>query len=415
MALYNDKQLRDRMWLEKSLFLLWWSIGVCTFLTNAFPQSPKQHQVAQSSTPGPAEIFHQGQMELEAGQLKQAEASFLLVTRVDPRSAAAFANLGVVYMREKQWHSALQALKHAQELDPQVSGIRLNIGLAYFRQSRYSDAIPAFESVVRDAPDSTQARYLLGLCYFFTQNYAQAVNTLQPLEEAQSRNPSFLYVLAIAAWQAKQSEVEQRAMTRLVAVGGDSAEFHLIVGKAHLNRERYDDALKEFQLAAQRSPQLPFLHFNLGRAYLKKSQLDQARAEFLSDSLIEPDLPDNYDQLGVIGFEQGHIKQAEEEFRHALKLDSKLASSHYYLARIYKDQGENAKALAEANAAVQLAPQNASVHYLRGRILLALGRKQEAQTETAKVNTISEAELKRAQQALENSVADPELVQSSEP
>ncbi len=387
---------------------------IATVLAYGVPQN-LGHGGAQSGVAGPAEVFRQGQMELEKGELKRAEASFLRVTRMDPRSAAAFANLGVVYMREKQWDSALRALKHAQQIDPRLNGIRLNIGLAYFRQSKYPEAIPAFESVVRDVPDSTQARYLLGLCYFFTQKYPEAVKTLQPLEAAESGDLTFLYVLAIAAWKAKQPEIEQSAMTRLIAIGGNTAEFHLLMGKAHLNRDQYDDAIKELQLAAAASPGLPFVHFNIGRAYLKKRDFDQARAEFLADSRIEPDVAYNYDQLGVIEFELKQTKQAAEYFQHALHLDPTLASSHYYLARIYKDEGENARALSEANAAVQLAPQSTSVHYLRGRILLALGRKQEAQTEITKLRSISGAELKRDQQTFDNNVEDPELVQSPGP
>jgi tetratricopeptide (TPR) repeat protein len=397
-----------------AVLMLWMTTVTFAVLAHCLPQTP-EHRGAPSGAPGPAEVFQQGQMELEKGQLKRAETSFLRVTRMDARSAAAFANLGVVYMREKQWDSALRVLKQAQQLDPRVSGIRLNIGLAYFRQSKYSDAIPPFESVVRDAPDSTQARYLLGLCYFFTQNYPQAVEALQPVEAAESHDLTFLYVLAIAAWKAKQPEIEQSAMTQLIGVGNNSAEFHLFMGKAHLNREEYDDAIKELQLTAQNAPQLPFLHFNLGRAYLQKHDLDHARAEFLTDSRIEPDVAYNYDQLGVIEFEQKHMKRAKEYFQSALRLDPKLASSHYYLARIYKDEGKNARAQSEANAAAQLAPGSSSVHYLRGRILLALGRKREAEIEMVKVRSISDAELKRDQEALANSVADPELVQSAEP
>jgi Flp pilus assembly protein TadD len=45
------------------------------------------------------------------------------------------------------------------------------------------------------------------------------------------------------------------------------------MGKAHLNREEYDDAIKELRLAAQASPRLPFVHFNLGLAHMKKRSL----------------------------------------------------------------------------------------------------------------------------------------------
>ena len=76
------------------------------------------------------------------------------------------------------------------------------------------------------------------------------------------------------------------------------------MGKAHLNREEYDDAIRELELAAKTSPKLPFVHFELGLAYMKKQDFDRARTEFLADVAIEPDLAYDYDQLGLIDYLQ---------------------------------------------------------------------------------------------------------------
>src|SRR5436190_10966203 len=202
--------------------------------------------------------FERGQTALQEGRLQEAEEAFRRVLEIDPSSTGAYGNLGVVYMREKRWKLALTVLEKAAQLSPDVPGIRLNIGLAYYRQNRFQDAIPAFESVVHDSPGLAQARYLLGLCYFFTQNYSAAANALQPLEAQESNDLNFIYVLAISAWKSQQPELEQRVLARLVEVGGNTPEFHLLMGKAHLNREEYDDGLKELQLAAQASLRLPF-------------------------------------------------------------------------------------------------------------------------------------------------------------
>jgi predicted Zn-dependent protease len=93
----------------------------------------------------------------------------------------------------------------------------------------------------------------------------------------ESNDLNFLYVLAISAWKANQPEVEQRALTRLVKIGGDNPELHLLMGKGQLNREEYDDAIKELKLAAQASPNLPFAHFNLGLAYMKKQDFESCK------------------------------------------------------------------------------------------------------------------------------------------
>jgi tetratricopeptide (TPR) repeat protein len=115
---------------------------------------------------GPRQIFRQGEIALKSGDLAEAERAFKqcsLSTRIQP---GAYANLGVIYMRRKQWPPALEMLEKADSLAPQVAEIRLNIGLVHHRQDDYTAAIPAFESVVLDAPSSQQGPILVGAVLF---------------------------------------------------------------------------------------------------------------------------------------------------------------------------------------------------------------------------------------------------------
>src|SRR5438477_2867430 len=207
-------------------------------------------QAAPQTTPPPSQIdvralFQQGEAALRAGKLDHAERDFRAVLAANPQVAGAYANLGVIYMRRKQWQSALQMLHQAEYLVPTVAGVRLNIGLVYYRQDNFRAAIAPFESVVRDAPTSYQARYLLGLCYFFTERYAEAATVLEPLWAQASNQLNYLYVLGIAAGRAQRNDLEQRALGRMAEIGQDSPEMHLLIGKAHINHEEYDDAIKE--------------------------------------------------------------------------------------------------------------------------------------------------------------------------
>ncbi|MGH9638297.1 MAG: tetratricopeptide repeat protein, partial [Candidatus Angelobacter sp.] len=192
-------------------------------------------------------MFHDGEIQLKANHLDGAERSFRGVLALDPQAAGAYANLGVIAMRRKQWPLALEMLRKAEHLLPQVPGIRLNVGLVYYRQNNFRSAITPFESVVRDVPDSYQARYLLGLCYFFNERYAEAAAMLEPLWPQASTQLNYLYVLGIAAAKSSHPELEQRALGRLIEAGQDSPELHLLLGKAHINREEYDAAIKELE------------------------------------------------------------------------------------------------------------------------------------------------------------------------
>ena len=179
----------------------------------------------QTGSAGPAEIFQRGQRELQQGHLDEAERDFRRVLTLDSKAASAYANLGVIHMRRKQWSAALQALHQAERIAPEMTGIRLNLGLVYYRQNHFQAAIEPFTSVVRDAPQSAQARYLLGLCDFFTERYKEAAETLEPLWPQQSSNLSYLYVLGIAANKAGLSTLEDRALGRLVTIGQDRLNF----------------------------------------------------------------------------------------------------------------------------------------------------------------------------------------------
>jgi len=358
----------------------------------------------------PRAAFEHGESALAKGDLDEAERNFHQVLSIDPKSAGAYADLGVIAMRRKQWTTALTNLHKAERLAPTMTGVRLNIGLAYYRQNDFWHAAPAFESVIKDQPDSVQARSLLGQCYFFTERWVEAVDTLEPIWAQESNDLTYLYVLGIAADKAERKELSDRALTQLAQVGGDSAEVHLLIGKAKLNLEAYDDAIGELKAAVEASPKLPFAHFYLGLAYSKKGDYEAAKAAFLKDIALEPDVAFNYDELGNVYFLTEHDPDAEKAFRQALKLEPKLLTAHLGLAKVYQRQEQYEKALSELAVAGKLDPSSSRIHYLRGQILLKMGRKEEGKKELDASVAMSSAHRDQRQKELEGeAIPNPEL------
>jgi tetratricopeptide (TPR) repeat protein len=362
-----------------------------------------------------AQLFQAGQDALNQGRLDAAERDFRQVLAVNPQAGGAYANLGVVYMRRKQWTRALEMLRQAEHLMPQVAGVRLNIGLAYYRQNEFLKAIPPFESVVRDQPDATQPRHLLGLCYFFTERWADAANTLEPLWTQESGQLSYLYVLSIAAHRAGQKELDEKATAQLVKSGEGSPEFHLFMGKAHLNLEQYDMALADFQAAAKANPKLTFVHFNLGLTFLKKQDYEHARDEFLKDAAVEPDLALNYDELGDVYSLMQQDKDAEKSYREALRRDPRLVNSYLGLAKAYQREEKYQQALSAIDSAAKLDPGRTDTHYVRGQVLNHLGRKEEGKKELeTSVRLDNERRAAREKQVESGTLPSPELLQDEQ-
>lgn len=379
------------------------------------PQSSVQHKGGTDRV-DPQAWFAKGQAALQSGDLDAAETAFRQVIAIDANAGAAYSNLGVIAMRRKEWDRAIALLRKAERLEPKMTGIRLNIGLVEYRRGNYAAAIAPLSSVLRDQPDSQQARHLLGLCQVFTKHYAQAVTVLEPLWPEKSNDVLYLYLLDIAAQESGQKELDEKILSRMAAVGERIAEFHLILGKAHLNREETGPAITELERAAALKPDLPFLHFNLGLAYMRSGDNERAEAEFRRDITLEPDLADDYDQLGVLYTRMGKDEDAERSFGEALKWDPKMAGAYAGLAKLYQKQQKLEPALKMADTTLRISPDYEGGHYLRGRILAQLGRLKEARLELAAAQKVLDSRLETAREKMkEDRVPNPELARAPEP
>jgi tetratricopeptide (TPR) repeat protein len=357
-------------------------------------------------------LFAEGEAALRSGDLQLAEKNFSAVIVLDPRSGSAYANLGVIAMRRKQWDHALALLQKAHKLEPQMSGIELNIGLVQFRRANYAAAVEPLSSVVRDQPDSQQARYLLGLCQVFTEQYTDALATLEPLWSEMSADVMYLYVLDIAAQSAGEHDLDEKALKRMLQIGGNTAEYHLILAKAYLNREETDKALAELTQASAANPHLPFLHFNFGLAYVRAGDNDRAESEFRQDIAVQPDLPDNYEQLGFLYSHLQRNDEAEKCFRDALRYDPKRTAALLGLTKLYLQEQKYKQAVTAADSALKLTPDSQNAHFMRGQALIREGRRQEGLRELAAAQKLLESRLDKYRAAVrENRVPNPELTQ----
>jgi tetratricopeptide (TPR) repeat protein len=346
------------------------------------------------------EAYQSGEAAIQQGNLAAAEKDFNHVLELVPQDVGARVNLGVIFMREEKWDKALDYLKQAEKLAPQVAGIRLNVGLVHYRQGQYAAAIPEFESVLKQQPDSAQAQRLLGLCYLFKERYADAARQLEPLWPASNGDISYLYSLAVAAGHAGRHDLEERAMSQLLATGQDSPLLHLLMGKAYLAREDYAGALTELRKAEQADAALPMLHYNLGLAYRHAGDTEKAKAEFLAGVKQEPNVPYNYDQLGLLASEAGNHREAEACYRDAVKRDQNLGTAWFGLAKACRQLKLYPEALEALRHAGDLDPNSASVHYLRAQVLAQLGRNSEAQAEFATVQRLKKEGVDKLEQEI---------------
>ncbi len=349
---------------------------------------------AQTPTPSfqdPGEAFRVGQQELQAGRLPAAEAAFREVLRLDPNSAAAYANLGVVCMRMERYDAAVESLEKAAQLAPKIAGIRLNLGLAFLRQNQFEKAIPHFRQASDLDPQQTQARYLLGLSQYMTDDYEGAVTALEPLYPQFSSQMDYLYVLGSCYGKAGRERDAARVYNQMFRVEGDSPRVHWLIGNAYLNQQLNQEALKELEKALA-NPDLPYLHYSLALAHYRLRQAKEAEEALEEAIRRNPEFASSYGLQGAVYLDLRQLDKAIASYKKSLELKPDQAAAYYGLGRAHMLRGELDVAMKYLERAEVLNPDDDSIHFQLGQVYRRLGRKEEAKKEFARAQELQAAE-----------------------
>ena len=135
----------------------------------------------------------------------RAEKALLNILRIDERNATAYNRLGILYVKQKNYHEAIECFEIAQSLEANPSNLH-NVGLIYYNVGDYSKAALAFEQAIA-AEDGVAVRYI---AYAKVQeklgNFDKMTEALEKAV-ALEENPQTLKMLATAYDQTGQSHL----------------------------------------------------------------------------------------------------------------------------------------------------------------------------------------------------------------
>jgi tetratricopeptide (TPR) repeat protein len=109
-------------------------------------------------------------------ELTSAAHHFREVTRLDPRRAGAFVNLGAILNLLSQYDDALVALRRAIQLDAQRVEAYYNLGLVYRHKGQTDLAIQSYKEAIRVNPRMADAHLNLANLYLDKEQPRQAIH-----------------------------------------------------------------------------------------------------------------------------------------------------------------------------------------------------------------------------------------------
>lgn len=235
--------------------------------------------------------FYVGVAALQVGDDVRAESSLARAVRLVPGEPAAWANWGVLALRQRNFDAAAERFNHARELAPKNDRIYYLLGLVESGRGESAKAIADFREAVKLNPADLRATYQLA-SEIERQGAANGDADFQRLmDQILAEQPDNLAALL--------------DLSRIAAKRGDTATLRSTVGKIAAQSNGWPADVKQQLAALQAAAAGP------------ESRTAATRSIFLRNVLMQ--VPEFRESLAAIKAQPGDEAQP---FTHFLRLPS---------------------------------------------------------------------------------------------
>jgi tetratricopeptide (TPR) repeat protein len=252
-------------------------------------------------------------------------------------------------------------------------------GTIRFKAGDLSGAAESFRRALSISPDLLSSTISLGLVEIARGNLGEARELLQKATKNQAYNAvAHKYLARIAVRSKDLAQAEKHYLAAIQASSHD-AELYNELGVLYLGAQRYLDAQKLLEPAAQKTatsdPGIPLL---LAQAYLKQGKIEAARQQL--DAARKNKAGNT--QISIVEASadraDGKLDTAADKLRLALKDDPDNVQAHYLLGLTLAQAGQREQALEELEIAAQGLHEYSQIRVDIARLRLAGGETDKA-------------------------------------
>ncbi|HEY5336819.1 MAG TPA: tetratricopeptide repeat protein [Rhizomicrobium sp.] len=333
---------------------------------------------------------------LQKNQMTEAETQLGRVLDERPNDPDALQLLGVIRRTQHREAEAEDHYRRSLAAKPDQPQVHHNLGNLLAALGRFDEAIVEQREAIRLKPNYVVAHLNLGLALSSKGDNAGAEKSVR---EALRMQPNFLIaqqsLAAILNDSDRPAEAEAILRRGLAAGARDPrqiAAFEHSLGVSSKLQARYDEAIRLFDSAQAKAPDMPMVDYNRGNALQHLGQLDAAVESYRRalarnplDMLAHRDLNHvlyrlgddaaflrSYDDAMALFPEAGGLalakgdflfltekfEKAQEEFERASALLPTSALPHQTLGMVHARQGNFDKAIREHEIALGIDPES---------------------------------------------------------
>lgn len=308
----------------------------------------------QSSEDQLERSFRAGQEAMKQGQFARAAEDFKKVLAIDPGLVEAEVNLGLAYQSLFEYDLAVRNLTKALRERPNLLGPTVIVGMDYLKLGLPEKAIPYLQQALKLDPSNRDAAQALATSYLGQEDFRSAAEEFRQMAAKDSDKAEAWFKLG-----HEYLDLSARVAFRGARLYPESAWGHRFLGDLLFQRNRWEDAVKEYQKALSADPRQTGLHTAIGQAYLHAGKLEEGEKEFRIE--LQADSQNESAWLAL-----ANLQLAKDQAADALESLTKVWEiSPDFLAVQRFPSVDLSSVSAKASAArIQDAPESAAKHFL---------------------------------------------------
>jgi len=321
-------------------------------------------------------IFELGRIYFESGDYKEALEQLVLIEENDPRYDESQFYIGVAQNALGQTDKSLATLQKLASRLP-LYEVYNNIGVLFIKQKQYPEAINHLKPASDAAPRDTDTLFNLGYAYFLAKNYANASQILKDETKQRPSDGEAFYILSksLAATNDQEGATEASNQAKKLLptfaqweTRGAPALARIKTTFSKINYYRYkreqDERLNAQTQVGSLTPQAEQLLESARNAF------DAGRNEDAIASLgkLLGSQPQNYEAhllMGRVYERRGDFDRAVNALKAAIFWNPKLVAAHVLLGRIAVLKNDCPSAEASVSKAIQIDANNQDAQALK--------------------------------------------------
>jgi len=303
----------------------------------------QQVELTEKQRYNEADLFAQGLIKKETGNLQEALELFNLALEINPNDAAANYELARVLTSLNRSDEGLTSVTKAITLKPNNIWYKAYYAKLSRINEHYDDYVQAYEELVEGNPYDLNFLYELAFAYQFTGDYKKAIGAYNKLEEMVGVNERMTIQKVDFHTKLGNPKEGVKEYEKLIATNPDDPRYYALLAEYCSKNNLNEKAVWAYEKIVEINPNDPYVHISLADYYDKNGEKEKSFTELkLGLSNHELDLKTKINLL--VGYYRGVL--TDEQKRQALELSEILMEVHkgdpmantFYASMLYENE-----------------------------------------------------------------------------